>query len=151
MRQTLFFFTILLIMTGCATSLTTPESEDVVFIDTETFDKSLSNQMSEGIDSIEVASASSFKMDEIPERLSKWLNKVVDYKGTLDVDPKPEKQAQSIDWLITALPTVYAIVYDYVGEKMMYSPAKYYDATIFYNPNTLLVEKVVFTQKPQED
>ena len=148
MRQSLFLI-LFFVITGCATQST--PSENVTFVDTEAFDKSLSNQMSAGLNDIEVAATSSFKMDEIPERLSKWLNKVVDYKGTLDVEPKPEKQAQSLEWLIGTLPTVYSVVYDYVDKKMMNSPAQYYNATIFYNQKSELVEKVVFSKKTQTD
>lgn len=149
MQRPIFFSILLLIMAGCATPSTL--SDDVTFIDTDAFDKNLSNQMSSRQDTIEVASTSTFKINEIPERLSKWLDKVVDYKGTLDVDPKPEKQAQSVEWIISVLPTVYTIVYDYVGDKKLYSPAQYYNATVVYDPKTNLVKKVVFTKKTQVD
>lgn len=121
--------------------------EDVAFLDTAAFDKSLSNQMAAGLSHITVTPTSAFKIDAIPERLSRWLDQVVEYKGSLEVEPKPEKQAQSVEWMINMLPTVYSAVYDYIDTKQMYSTVQNYNATIFYKPETNLVQKVVFLRK----
>lgn len=145
MRQ--FIFTLLIILgIGCTPSTITP-TESLVFSDMDAFDKSLSNQMSAGSNSIDVTSTTLFKMDKIPERLSKWLDTVVNYQGTLDVQPRPDKQPLALEWVMAALPTVYSVVYDYIGEKMLYNPAKNYNATIFYDPTTQDVKKITFTKK----
>lgn len=118
-------------------------SDSIVFIDASVFDQSLSNQLSSKAQKVEVVNAKPFALNQIPDRLGKWLSAVVNGKGRLSVEPKPQFKTLSIDWVIGLLPTVR----DMVQDQFTYAPAKNYNVTMYHNQSTGLVERVVFERK----
>lgn len=118
-------------------------SDSIVFIDASVFDQSLSNQLGTKAQKVEVVNAKPFPLNQIPDRLGKWLSAVVNGKGRLSVEPKPQFKALSIDWVIGLLPTVR----DMVQDQFTYSPAKNYNVTLYHNQSSGLVERVVFERK----
>jgi hypothetical protein len=117
--------------------------DSIVFLDAAVFDQSLSNQLTTKAQKVEVINAKPFPLNQIPDRLGKWLSAVVNAKGKLTVEPKPQFRSLSIDWVIGLLPTVR----DMVQDQFTYSPAKNYNVTLFHNQSSGMVERVVFEIK----
>ena len=83
-----------------------------------------------------------FSVNEIPDRLDKWLYVVQESGGHVtsvkqDVDPQRGLISEGIDLVL--------LVVDYVVEKRTYSPAAQYDATVYHDEDGL-VRRVTFTK-----
>jgi len=68
---------------------------------------------------------------------------VVNAKGKLSVEPKPQFRSLSLDWIVGLLPTVR----DMVQDQFTYAPAKNYNVTLHHNQSSGLVERIVFERK----
>lgn len=141
-----FLYTcILLGLTACfaTTPNKTPrELENVTFIDTTVFDKDLKDSMSAQIATITVTPIGTLSVNQIPERLSKWLGAISDKNGRVEIEPKMEG-ARSLSLLVSLLP----LTFQYLQNESSYGLAGNYDVTIFYEPETGTVKKVVFTKR----
>lgn len=129
-------------LSGNADTISSNGGASLSLIDIDAFDKELSSSMSSNLEKIEVTSARQLQMDQIPERLKKWLSVLSNYKGKVDVEPKSRTLS------LTAIATAVApIAYSYLKEQLTYLPVKNYNATLYYTPSTNILEKVVFTRK----
>jgi hypothetical protein len=117
--------------------------DSIVFLDAAVFDQSLSNQLTAKAPKVEVVNARPFPLNQIPDRMGKWLSAVVNAKGKLSVEPKPQFKTLSIDWVVGLLPTVR----DMVQDQFTYAPAKNYNVTLHHNQSSGLVERIVFERK----
>ncbi len=127
---------------GTTDSVSSNGGASLNLIDIDAFDKELSSSMSSSLEKIEVTSARQLQMDQVPERMKKWLSVVSNYKGKVDVEPKSRALS------LTSIATVVApIAYSYLKEQLTYLPAKNYNATLYYTPATNILEKIVFTRK----
>jgi len=127
----------------------TPEDtpmEALAFADLSMFDKELSRAMKTNQREIEVAVISKFTTNEIPDRLGKWFYMVDKNDGEVEVkSTDPTKRGipgvgAGISLMISAVGVI--------RDKMMYSPSKHYDATILYQPESGVVEKIIFKRRP---
>lgn len=143
--KALTVFIVALIVAGCTASTPTKispnESEYLSFMDTDVFDKNLSKSMSTDTENIHVAITGQVSINEIPDRLGKWLSVVVEKEGRVDVEPK--SNTKFIGAVLGLMPTAYR----FVKEEIFYGPADDYNATVFYTPETGLIKKVVFRKK----
>jgi hypothetical protein len=137
-KLTIYFITILLV-TACA-STPTPPLDHITFLDTNTFDEQLSKSTFAGIDNITISMLGPVSVNQLPDRLAKWLSVINERGGRVEVEPKTIK---SPTWILGMLP----LVYDFAKEEMSYGFAANYHAKIFYKPETGLVQKVVFIKK----
>jgi len=129
-------------LSGSTDTISSNGGTSINLIDIDAFDKELSNSMSSNLEKIEVTSVSPLQMDKIPERLKKWLSVLSNYKGKVDVEPKSRALS------LTSIAAVVApIAYSYLKEQLTYLPVKNYNATLYYTPETNILEKVVFTRK----
>ena len=121
--------------------------DNIAFIDLKTFDKKLSKAMKTDQEKIEVDLISQFTTNEIPERLGKWFSVVDKYEGKV--------QVQSLDPQTRGFPgiglgvSLVVSAYKAIRGKILYGPAKSYDATLLYHPSNGVVEKIVFTRRPE--
>jgi len=130
------------LISACAsTQKTQEELEKVTFIDVDIFDQDVSASMSAETEEITVSMLAPVSINQMPERLSKWLNVVSKKGGHIEITPKP--MGKSATWLLGLLP----FVMPHLKEEWLYGAATDYNAKIFYQPDTGKVEKVVFTQK----
>ena len=149
----LVYFLSALFISGCVSSMPTTKSqnhlEKVNFTDTDVFDKNILNSMSVDTQNIDVAMIGKVSINHIPERLGKWLSVInedgqVTLKSTQVEGEKNEPQTtKSIGAILGLLP----VVYGFLKKKLTYGAAEQYDATIFYNAATGVIDKVVFTKK----
>lgn len=154
MKKMISFIVLALSLGGCADmspltdlsqtmGLGDSSSNSVVFIDASVFDQSLSNQLSGKSQQVEVVNARPYPLNQIPDRMGKWLSAVVNTKGKLSVEPKPQFKTLALDWVIGLLPTVR----DMVQDQFLYSPAKDYNVTLHHNQSSGMVERIVFEKK----
>jgi hypothetical protein len=154
MKKILSFMVLVLFLSGCAgvsslsdlsqtVGLGDTGSTSIVFIDAAVFDQSLSNQLTTKSQKVEVVNARPYLLSQIPDRMGKWLSAVVNAKGKLSVEPKPEFKTLALDWVIGLLPTGR----DMVQDQFLYSPAKDYNVTLFHNQSSGMVERIVFEKK----
>jgi len=145
MKKIFIYVMICLSLTGClATSPKKPMqgSDSVAFIDSEIFDQTLSTSMAASVKEITVTPVMPIFLNQTPDRLSKWLGAVAEKQGKVELDPKPS--TKSLNLVLSLLP----LVYDFLTAKSTpYELAKDYNATVFYQPETGKVNKVVFYKK----
>lgn len=120
--------------------------KNLVFADLSIFDKELSRVMKTTQDEIEVAPISKFTTNEIPDRLGKWFYMVDKHDGNIEMK-STDPTKRSILGAGAGLGFV-ATVYNAIRDKIMYKPAKYYDAVILYQPESGIVDKIIFKRKP---
>ena len=71
------------------------------------------------------------------------------YEGTITVEVDPEyKQRDLFSSAISIAAGAFVGIYQVIAKKILYSPAKRYDAMIYYNGGTGNITRVVFQQKP---
>ncbi|WP_040294938.1 hypothetical protein [Beggiatoa alba] len=127
------------------------QTESLPFIDGESFDSSLSSYMSDGYGNIEVKPVEAFTINKIPERLGKWLRAIADARGKVDVKPTTATtgvQSMALFSISTLIELLPKLEY-YVSERMLYGSATNYQVTVFYNPSTQVVDKLLFKLKPE--
>ncbi|HHB92048.1 MAG TPA: hypothetical protein ENK59_02400 [Thioploca sp.] len=151
MKQILICF--LTILIGCTSNQikTKDELANLHFIDVDTFDQNLSKSMSIGNDTITVSMIGKVSVNKIPERLGKWLSVInakmgkVDFKST--TPPKPINERNTGSLAVTAVLGLLPSTYDFLKDKFFYSSAEKYDAILYYQADTGLLEKVIFVKK----
>lgn len=132
----------LLLISGCThTPTTAKHSENLRFMDTDVFDKNLSSSMSADTEIINVAITGDVSINQIPNRLGNWLSAVVNKQGQVEVEP--ETRSLELGAILALLP----VAYQYLKKEILYGDAEDYNATIFYDPDTGLVNQVVFTKR----
>jgi hypothetical protein len=145
MKQRLVYLLVAaLLFSGCVASTPTKtqsELENMSFMDTSVFDQNLSESMSADTENINVAITGPVSINQIPKRLGKWLSVVADKQGRVDVEPKTNTKV--LGAVLGLLPTAYG----FLKEEWSYGSAVNYNATIFYEPETGLIKRVVFTKR----
>ena len=121
----------------------TKEIPTIGFLDSTIFDKQLSRALSSKESTVKVTFPIAFTTNEIPERIDKWLVAIQDYEGTIDVQPEQVERGLLDDFVKSLINGIY----ERIKEKLLYSPAKNYNATVFYEPRTGNVTRVMFLKK----
>ena len=122
-----------------------PEDK-VTFVDLNSFDDKFSKVLKTDQDQVEIKMISKFSTNDIPDRLGTWLYMVEKKGGKVEVQ-STAPQTRGIPGLGIGIGLVLT-VYKKIRESLMYKPTKNYDAILYYDPTTGLVEKVLFTHKP---
>lgn len=126
---------------GSATSAAPGEAPRLVFLDSQIFDEELSDAMSDEPAKITVQVPAKFNLNEIPDRLDRWLYAVKDGGG--EVVAKPENPSRG---LITEAIDVMVSLVGRIDEYRLYRPSRDYDATLLYGEDGM-VGKVVFDRR----
>jgi len=126
----------------------------VSFFDTSHFDKQLSSVMSRGATAAMVTFEAPATVNDIPERLNKWLSVVEKNGGMVELQPDPDYPAitqRGAFGLVSVMLGAFATIYEAIENKILYGPAKGYNATVYYMRGSGVMTKVVFSRKlPQE-
>ena len=93
-----------------------------------------------------MAPISKFTTNGIPDRLGKWFYMVDKHNGNIEMK-STDPTKRGIQGAGMGLGFV-ASVYSAIRDKIMYNPAKYYDAVILYQPESGVVDKIIFKRKP---
>ena len=145
---------IILVLIGCnsTSSKSKIELENIRFIDTEIFDKDLIQSMKANSETITVSIIGNISINNIPERLGKWLSIVTDKQGNVDFNKiKSTNTAlnerttgvEPVSLVIGVLPTAYK----FLKKEASYGLAGNYNVTVFYIPDNGFIKKIIFTKK----
>lgn len=132
---------------------TIPASEtlfesSVDFFDIYRFDRRLSSDLRDDPSTVAVYFQAPASVNDIPDRLGKWLTMVEKYGGTVEPREDPDYQTRGlITGGISVVFGAFATLYQVVHDKVLYKPVKAYNATVFYNRSNGMMTRVVFTRK----
>ena len=125
-----------------------PTEKSVDFFDVYSFDKQLSSNLREGPLTVDVYLKAPASVNDIPERLGKWLTMVDKYGGAVEV--RNESDAQTRGFVTGGASLVVGAVvglYQVVRDRALYSPVKGYNAIVFYKGSDGMMTRVMFTRK----
>ncbi|MDM8569190.1 hypothetical protein QUF50_06735 [Thiotrichales bacterium HSG1] len=111
------------------------------FIDTDVFDQKLLDSMLADTQAIEVGITGNISINNMPQRLGKWLSVVEKKDGKISLEPK--SNSRSIGLILSFLPTIYY----FLKEELTYQTVGNYNATIFRDLKTGKIDKIIFIGK----
>lgn len=117
------------------------EAPRVVFLDSRTFDLDLSKNMQASPDEIIVDVPGGFNLNQIPERVDKWLFAIKDTGGPVVAEPEVKTRG-----LIGMIIDVVVSVFTKLDEVATFAPSNQYSATLLYRPDGT-VRKMVFKRR----
>jgi hypothetical protein len=132
-------FTVSFLLYGCSAGRTSTDGalapgNDVVlevqFLDSRTFDSNLSDALGNQPWRVIVTPVAPFSVNEIPERLDKWLYVVQDSGGTVLVQEEPEEIVRG--GIAGGLGVAIEIA-KYVIEKREFGKARNYNVTLLHD------------------
>ncbi|MBK7414851.1 MAG: hypothetical protein IPJ38_06755 [Dechloromonas sp.] len=109
-----------------------PPKESVNYIDTTSFDRSLSSSLNADLETIEIPVTDRMSPVAIPDRLNKWLSAVDANGGNIQVKQIPDEQGKQRGFPIAVIGLAIEVVRLLRGtsEERLYKPAANYDADI---------------------
>ena len=118
--------------------------KEVQFMDTTGFDYKLSASLGTKQESVDVVFPAVITLNNIPERMDRWLSKVEKFGGKVEIQAEPEPGRG----LITEIFSIFIKAFEAAEEKILYSPAKDYNVLVSYKAETGIITKMAFTRKP---
>jgi len=150
---TLFFLGVLLLAgfasNGYGANADIPQEQSMAeldLFDSIAFDYKLSRSLAAKPPLVTVKSIAPFTVNEIPERIDKWLYSVSNYGGKVDLKPDPN-YPPSRDFGSGIIFELFDKIFDLTKELLMYRYAKNYNVDILYKPGSGEVTRFVFTLK----
>lgn len=129
-----------------------PPKEKVAYIDTTSFDRSLSRSLNADLDTIEIPVEDRMSPVAIPERLNKWLSAVDASGGNVQVKQASDEQGKTRGFPIAVIGLAIEVVRLLRGnpEEKLYKPAGNYDADIVVRQGPSgerVIERVVLKRR----
>lgn len=124
-------------------------AEKLPYDDTWTFDWELSQKLrgaSAGVD-LETAGEQTVTLNEIPERLDRWLSRIKEHGGRVKAAPIPKEGGMQTRALFGVLLDVVLYLVGIAKDEATYSAADNYDAILHYDPDTGEIKKVSFVAR----
>jgi len=118
--------------------------QGLTFIDLKLFDAKLSQELNSGKDRVEVEMSGKVPLNDIPERIDKWVSRVGE-QGSVEVREVPRTRMV----IFGLLPMIFS-AFQSTSEDRMLEPAKNYNASILYRRDAngeSSIERIVFTRK----
>ena len=158
-KRILIYFLVLIFLSACESTPTKNQTElmNLNFVEIESFDQNLSESMSADLNTIQVKMIGPVSINQIPERLGKWLSVVRDKNGRVILTKTRTAQKSSNDnnevetsklpivLILGALPSTYK----FLKQESIYGVAANYNVKIFYNPESGIIEKLIFQKKAE--
>lgn len=122
-----------------------------VFMDTNAFDRSLSSALGKTPPAVTITFLGQVTINEIPERLERWLAEAESHKGSIALAPDPEvKEGGKSLMAIGGGVSIAVTTYVYVKRFITYRPVQHYNVKIYHVPGEADITRIVFTRKPPE-
>jgi len=118
------------------------ESPILNLYDSVTFDYKLSQLMAEKQPVITVKPIAPFNVNNIPERIDKWLGYINEYGGQVELKPDPDYPPNRDFGIIFDL---IKKVFNFAKEIFIYKNAEDYNVDVFYKPDSGDITRFVFT------
>ncbi len=119
----------------------------VDFLDVSSFDTKLSSALKNASPTVTVQFSAPITVNSIPERLDRWFATVEQHDGAVTLLEDPNHPGPSSRFVGSLALSLAIGVYELIKNKLLYSPAKQYNATVYYLKDKGTVTKVVFTRK----
>lgn len=129
------------------TSTGSGHEQSIDFVDLNSFDETLSARLRENRSEVTVTFEALTTINDIPERLRKWLTMVEKYDGNVEFQEDSDYQTRGIPGIFSIAAGAFFLVYKAISNKILYSPAKDYNATVRYIGGSGRITKVVFLHK----
>jgi hypothetical protein len=120
------------------------DGAELSLYDSITFDIKLSSALGKKLPAVTVRSVAPFTLNQIPERIDKWLDAVRKHGGQIELKPDPDYPASRDFGLIYDL---LSKAYDLAKEALIYRKAENYNVDVLYKPASGEVTRFVFTIK----
>jgi|GEM_PF-407586 len=117
--------------------------KEIQFLDSFSFDRKLSASLGTGQDKVDVIFPAVITLNNIPERMDKWLSKVEKFGGKVEIQAEPEQGRG----LITEIFSFFVKIYEIAEENLIYAPAKDYNVLIGYKAQSGIVTRLSFVRK----
>lgn len=137
-----------LLLSACAPqnpAAGTQAQKEVQFMDTTGFDYKLSASLEAKQESVDVLFPAVITLNNIPERMDKWLSKVEKFGGKVEIQAEPEPGRG----LITEIFSIFIKAFEAAEEKLIYAPAQNYNVLISYKAKTGIISKMAFVRKAE--
>ena len=121
-----------------------PTDTELALYDSITFDIRLSGALAAQPPLFTVKVIAPFTVNNIPERIDKWLHSVRKHGGNVELKPDPDYPANRDFGLIVDLLTK---AYNLAKEMLLYRNAENYNVDILYKQDSGEVTKFLFTLK----
>jgi hypothetical protein len=121
--------------------------EKIEFYDSEIFDMDLGKLLQQEPVEIEVAIVSPFSLNDVPERIDKWLVSIKEYKGDVSTKPDPDYPKRKMRGIISGIVDLVMLTYGAIKEYVIYGAAENYNVTLYYMEGRGSVTKIIFTHK----
>jgi len=118
--------------------------QSLTFVDLKLFDAKLSQELNGGKDRIEVEMSGKVPLNDIPERIDKWVSRVGE-QGSVEIREVPRTRMV----IFGLLPMIFS-AFQSTSEDRLLEPAKNYNASILYRRDAngeTSIERIVFTRK----
>lgn len=122
-------------------ALSTRSNSTLVFFDSRIFDTDLSAAMRAAKPEIVVDVPVGFNLNQIPERVDRWLYYVKDSGGTVVAEPEIRHRG-----IFSVVVDVIVMFVGKLDEKTMFSPSEQYQAKLVYKQDGT-VSRIVFNQR----
>lgn len=135
-----------LLLSACAPqnpAAGTAPQKDVQFMDTTGFDYRLSASLEAKQEQVDVTFPAVITLNNIPERMDKWLSKVEKFGGKVEIQAEPEPGRG----LITEIFSIFIKAFEAAEERLIYAPAKDYNVLVSYKATTGIITKMAFVRK----
>ena len=125
----------------------TQPQKEVQFLDTTGFDYKLSASLGAKQEQVDVLFPAVITLNNIPERIDKWLSRVEKFGGKVEIQAEPEAGRG----LITEIFSIFIKAFEAAEEKLIYAPAKDYNVLVTYKARTGIITKMAFVRKAAVD
>ncbi|MBU1229223.1 MAG: hypothetical protein KKA55_06235 [Proteobacteria bacterium] len=135
-----------LLLSACAAqnpAAGTAPQKEVQFMDTSGFNYKLSASLGAKLEQVDVLFPALITLNNIPERMDKWLSMVEKFGGKVEIQAEPEPGRG----LITEIFSIFIKAFEAAEEKLIYAPAKDYNVLISYKAKTGIITKMAFVRK----
>ena len=120
--------------------------QEIGYLDSDTFDSRLASALRGGTPTVTVRFVVPVPLDQIPERVDRWLSAVGErYGGIVELEPDPNFPATRD--IVGIGISIVTRVYQAVQKKLLYRPAGAYDATLYYHPGENAITRIEFRHK----
>ncbi len=121
----------------------TQPQKEVQFLDTTGFDYKLSASLEAKQEQVDVLFPAVITLNNIPERMDKWLSRVEKFGGKVEIQAEPEAGRG----LITEIFSLFIKAFEVAEEKLIYAPVKDYNVLVSYKARTGIITKMAFVRK----
>ena len=135
-------------MIGCAGDVKKEHQQpenltEATFFDSGVFDQDLSSKLSQNPDKFVIKPSTPLNVNKLPERVDRWLSKIKQENGNVQLkeySPTPTKD-------MSLLMDMAVKLFDLAQDKIMYNPAKEYDAIVEYEKSSGVVKQIMLYKK----